>query len=92
MLRFVQTNKPTLARQGDGLGYIRIWAAPPSRLVFWDGASSSYKWYQSHTLNLSCVQEPPRVDGIVLGASAGAGTGAVKDTVQHSEKVQAQVQ
>jgi len=48
LLKFVQTNSPTLARQGDGLGYIKIWATPPRRLIFWDSASSSYKWYQSH--------------------------------------------
>ena len=28
----------TSARRGDGLGYISIWATPPRRLVFWDGA------------------------------------------------------
>ena len=42
MLRFVQTNSPTLARQGDGLRFIRIWVTPPRRLVFWDGAPSPY--------------------------------------------------
>ena len=26
--------------RGCGLGYIRIWATPPRRLVFWDGAPS----------------------------------------------------
>jgi len=52
VLRFVQTNSPTLARQWDGIGYIRIYATPPRRLVFWDGVSSPYKWYQSHALNL----------------------------------------
>ena len=31
---------PTSARRGDGLGFIRIWATPPNRLVFWDGAPS----------------------------------------------------
>ena len=25
---------------GDGLGYIRIWAILPRRLVFWDGVPS----------------------------------------------------
>ena len=35
-----RTNSPTSARRGDGLGYIRIWATPPKRLVFWDGAPS----------------------------------------------------
>ena len=51
-----QTNSPTSARRGDGLGFIRIWATPPNsgdglgfiriwatppnRLVFWDGAPS----------------------------------------------------
>ena len=33
-----RTNSPTLARHGDGLGYIRIWATPPKGLIFWDGA------------------------------------------------------
>ena len=36
-----RTNSPTSARRGDGLGYIRIWATPPNRLVFWDGAPST---------------------------------------------------
>ena len=35
-----RTNSPTSARRGDGLGYIKIWATPPDRLVFWDGALS----------------------------------------------------
>ena len=26
------------------VGYIRIWATPPRRLVFWDGAPSPYKY------------------------------------------------
>ena len=33
-----RTNSLTSARRGDGLRYIRIWATPPKRLVFWDGA------------------------------------------------------
>ena len=33
-----RTNSPRSARRGDGLGFIRIWATPPKRLVFWDGA------------------------------------------------------
>ena len=33
-----RTNSPTSVRRGDGLGYIRIWATPSKRLVFWDGA------------------------------------------------------
>jgi len=37
VLRFVQINSHTLARKGDGLGYIRIWDTPPEKLVFWDG-------------------------------------------------------
>jgi len=37
-----RTNSPTSARHRDGLGFIRIWTAPPRRLVFWDGASSPY--------------------------------------------------
>ena len=52
LLRFVQTNSPTLARQGDDLGYITIWATLPRRLVFWDGGPSPYKWYQRHSPNL----------------------------------------
>ena len=35
-----RTNSPTSARRGDGLGFIRIWATPSNRLVFWDGAPS----------------------------------------------------
>ena len=35
-----RTNSPTSARRGDGLEFIRIWATPPIRLVFWDGAPS----------------------------------------------------
>ena len=35
-------NNSTSARHGYGLGYIRIWATPSRRLVFWDGAPSSY--------------------------------------------------
>ena len=35
-----RTNSPTSARREDGHGYIRIWATPPNRLVFWDGAPS----------------------------------------------------
>ena len=77
LLRFVQTNSPTLARQGDFLGYTRIWATPPRRLVFWDGAPSPYKWYQSHALNLVMCGRSPRMDGVV--PDAGADT--VKDTV-----------
>ena len=36
-----RTNSPTSARRDDGHRYIRIWATPPRRLVFWDGAPSS---------------------------------------------------
>jgi len=35
-----RTNSPTSARHEDGLGFIRIWATPPRRLVFWDGVPS----------------------------------------------------
>ena len=35
-----RTNSPTSARRGDGLGFTRIWATPPNRLFFWDGAPS----------------------------------------------------
>jgi len=41
-----------MARRGDDLGYIRIWATPRRKLVFWDGALIPYKWYQSHAPNL----------------------------------------
>jgi len=34
IVKIMQTNSLTLARQGDGLGYIRICANPPRRLVF----------------------------------------------------------
>ena len=37
-----RTNGPTSARHGDGFGFIRIWATPPNRLVFWDGVLSPY--------------------------------------------------
>ena len=30
----------SLTRHGDGLGYIKIWAFPPKKLVFWDGSPS----------------------------------------------------
>jgi len=35
-------NSPTSARHGDGLGFIRIWATPHNRLVFWDGVPSPF--------------------------------------------------
>ena len=41
---FMRINSPTLARQGDDLRYIRIWATPSRSLVFWDGAPSPYKY------------------------------------------------
>ena len=34
------TNNLTWAKRGDGLGYIKIWATIPRRLVFWDGVPS----------------------------------------------------
>ena len=37
-----RTHSPTSTKYGDGLAYIRIWATPPKRLVFWDGAPSPY--------------------------------------------------
>ena len=67
LLRFVQTNSPTLVRQEDGLRYIRIWATPPRRLVFCDGALSPYKWYQSHAPDLVMCGRSPMVDGEVPG-------------------------
>jgi len=30
-------------REGGIVRYIRIWATPPRRLVFWDGAPGPYK-------------------------------------------------
>ena len=55
-----RTNSLTSARRGDGLGYIRIWAAPPKRLVFWNSAPSP-TWYQSHAPNLVvCVGDVRR--------------------------------
>jgi len=57
-LEMVQTNSPTLARW-DGLRYIRIWVTPPRGLVFWDGAPSPYKWYQSHAPNLVMYGKSP---------------------------------
>ena len=40
-----RTNSPTLARHGDGLGFIRTWDIPSRMLVFWDGAASPFKYY-----------------------------------------------
>ena len=60
LLRFVQTNSPTFARHGDGLGYIRIWAISSRRLVFWNSAPSPYKWYQGHVSNLAMYERSPR--------------------------------
>jgi len=100
LLRFVQTNSPTLARQGDFLGYIKIWDIPPRRLIFWDGAPSPYKWYQSHAPNLvmcgrspnSGWRSPEREHGrrcserhsAAQRKSADTGIVAVKDRVQCS--------
>ena len=100
MLKFVQTNSLTLARQGDDLGYIRIWATPPRRLVFWDGAPSPHKWYQSHTPNLVICGRSPKTGRRSLGCRhrhrhrcserhsvaqrKGTDTGAEKYTVQCS--------
>ena len=69
-----QTNSPTLARHGDGLGDIMIWAIPPNWLTFWDGAPVPYKWYQSHAPNLvvlwvGVVFDPP--NGCKKGALVG---------------------
>jgi len=60
LLRFVQTNSPTFARHGDGLGYIRIWAISSRRLVFWNSTPSPYKWYQGHVSNLAMCERSPR--------------------------------
>ena len=42
LLGFDQTISPTSARHEDGLGFIRTWATPPRRLVFWDGVPGPY--------------------------------------------------
>ena len=49
-----RTNSLTSARRRDGLGYIRIWATPPQRLVSWDGAPSPTKmmYANQNLLNL----------------------------------------
>jgi len=43
LLGFVRANSPTSARHGDDLLYTSIWATPPRRLVFWDGAPGPYR-------------------------------------------------
>ena len=50
-----RTNSPTSARRGDGLENIKIWATPPKKLVFWDGAPSpsSYNYKQDPNPNLT---------------------------------------
>ena len=50
LLEFMRTDSPTSARHGDGLGYTRIWASPPKRLVFLGWCSKS--------LRLNCHKEP----------------------------------
>ena len=40
MLSIVRTNSATSIRLGDDLWYISVWAAPPNRVTFWDGAPS----------------------------------------------------
>ena len=52
-----RTNSPTSARYRDDLGYIRICATPPTRLVFWGSAQIPYNWYQSYAPKLSRVYE-----------------------------------
>ena len=37
-----RTSSPKSARHADDLRFIRIWATPPNRLVFWDRAPSPY--------------------------------------------------
>ena len=64
-----RTNSPTSARHRDGVGFIRICATLPKRLVFWDGAPSPYKWYQSQAPNLvMCVDDVRSPQGAVEGA------------------------
>ena len=65
-----RTNSPTSARHEYSLEYIRIWATPRRRLVFWDDVLTPYKWYQRHTPNLiMCVgaraqQTPVKLIGL----------------------------
>jgi len=74
LLIFVQTNIPTLARQGDDLGYIRILATPLRRLVFWDDAPSLVPCPKlSHVWKI-----PKSAKGARPRASPGAGTSAVQ--------------
>ena len=47
-----RTNSPTSARHRDSLEFIKIWATPPKKLIFYDDAPSPYKWYQNHAPNL----------------------------------------
>ena len=78
LLGFIQTNSPTLARQRDDFGYIRILATLLRRLIFWDGAPSLYKryqskqivfnnWYQSEVnLKISAIKfDIQKFDGII---------------------------
>jgi len=85
LLGFVRTNSPTSARHGDSLGYIRIWTTPPRRLVFWNGAPSPYKWYQSHAL-VVCVDDvrsPQGAKALALaegrGKKASGKAGSITD-------------
>ena len=79
MLEFMRTNSLTSARDVDGFGFIRIWATPPRKLVFLDGASSPYKWYQSCHKSLQMVSEPcPELSRVCGWCSIPQGTkGAV---------------
>ena len=40
-VRFGSINSPTSARHRDELEYVKIWATPLRRLVFWESAPSS---------------------------------------------------
>ena len=59
MLSIVRTNSPTSVRLGDGLGYISVWATPPNRLTFWDGAPSLISDIRAMPrLWTRCVKDP----------------------------------
>ena len=74
-LSFMGTNSLTSARHGDALEYIRIWATPLRKIVFWDGVSVPYKLYQSHAPTLvvcrgvvrSPGQKRPRCEDELIG-------------------------
>ena len=56
----MRTNSPTSVRLGDGIGYISVWATPPRKLVFWDGASRLISGIKvmPQTLDRMCERSP----------------------------------